>query len=198
MKTRLASLSSRTVSRIFGPVLIVPLIVLYLLFFHLGLTIQERLTLGPIILLTNYILPVLIFLLFRAKGYVHDNDASNLAERRPVIALMMVCWWVGVWMAFLYKAPWQFTSLLGFMALVTSVVVWMSSYTKVSIHAAGITMLYLVINVVFHWRYWWLFPAIVLVGWSRIYLKHHTFIQILAGILGVIAVFLTGGFVMLE
>lgn len=94
--------------------------------------------------------------------------------------------------------PTEILVFLMALILVLMVVLLITTFWKISVHAATITVVTVSINVLTDCQYWYLLFLIPIVMWARVYRKRHTVAQVIAGafINGVIvyAVFKLFGF----
>lgn len=94
--------------------------------------------------------------------------------------------------------PTEILVFLMALILVLMVVLLITTFWKISVHAATITVVTVSINVLTDCQYWYLLFLIPIVMWARVYRKRHTVAQVFAGAIvnGVIvyAVFKLFGF----
>ncbi|NTV30700.1 hypothetical protein HGA91_01800 [candidate division WWE3 bacterium] len=186
------------ISRIFSPFVAIPLLLFYLLFNNTNLNSYQQLHYFPVIVGFNYVAPIGLFLFFRWKRWISDLEVRTWSQRLILLTLVSFVSWIGVLFAFVVGLPSLFVSLLGYEVLVLTALTFLSRYTKVSLHIGINSALYFIIVQIFGATWWWLCVVLILIGWARWYLKHHTVSQLLLGFFSAGAVFLTGGFAMLE
>lgn len=183
---------AQLISRVFGPFSVVPLFFIYLLIFHTGLLSHQQWQLFPILLLYVFCVPVLGFIFFRLTGRISDIDVTNQKERFPLLVLILISGCFGTGLSYVGGAPVLFILSLFFVMLVLSVVSVITPFEKVSLHATMATTLYLIVISLLGESFWWLLIFILLICWSRWYLKKHTIFQLILGIAVPSLIFLTG------
>jgi membrane-associated phospholipid phosphatase len=128
-------------------------------------------------------LPVLYF--YRKK--VVDLDISKKEMRTPFFAVAAAFYSVAAAIFFATNTTIMFLLALSY-AFVTVILLVVNRFWKVSVHSAGVTGPVFALIFVFGFMVLPLALMIVLVSWSRIKLKKHTFTQTFVGALIPIAV----------
>ena len=128
-----------------------------------------------LLLFIDVVLPLMAYGHLLRKKEISDWDITRRAERVPLYAFTTVAHLGGVSVAWLFK-QWLLAQILGVFWLLAAVFTLITLKWKISIHmgvnAALVTYLGLG---------WWGLGLLVLVGWSRWYLKKHRLIQIVGG-----------------
>ncbi len=128
------------------------------------------------------IAPMLFIFYLYATDKISDLDMSIRTEREQVFIAFVVFYALGALDLWLIHAPAILTaSLVGYAASLL-IVQWITRYWKISTHSLGITAPLVALTVLFGDRPVPFYVLVPLVGWSRIYLRAHTFWQVVAGI----------------
>ncbi|MEK7605298.1 MAG: hypothetical protein AAB478_02105 [Patescibacteria group bacterium] len=132
------------------------------------------------------IVGIAVFVLFK-RGYFSDLDISK-KEQRPLFFLLVcvfaICYFLGLFylrgpLVLFISLSGLFFSLLVFSFLVTKV--------KASIHVATITAMIFSFSVLYGGQFFLLLFLIPLIGWSRIKIHRHTWIEVMVGaVLGIV------------
>ena len=109
------------------------------------------------------------------------HDTGTFRER--VFIAFVVFYALGAIDLWLIHAPAIMTASMAGYAASALVVQWITRYWKISTHALGITAPLVALTVLFGQRPAPFYILIPLVGWSRIYLRAHTLLQVVAGTL---------------
>lgn len=145
-----------------------------------GLSRPQFIFLGLSLLLLEVIFPVGLFILFLKKKLITDIDLTQRRQRPLYFSCLfllvafgsLLSYVAGTRLFFIIQLVELF--LIGGMIIIT--IFWkISGHTM--INAAGIFFL----NYFFGWQYWWLFCLLLPIGWSRWYLRKHTFPQLWLG-----------------
>lgn len=167
------------VSRVFDPVIEIPLLIASVIFMALANGLRFRFLI--FLMFTNAVLPALYMLWGLATKRISDWDMTRREERAGLYFFTIFCHLFGVVFAFLLgkvllaKILFIFWSLAVVFALIT--VVW-----KISIHAGVNAAALAFFNHYFGWQnYWWLALVLVAVLWARVEIKKHTWAQVTAG-----------------
>lgn len=168
-----------TISRVFDPVIEIPLLIASVIF--VALTNGLRFRFLVFLMITDALLPALYMLWGLATKRISDWDMTRRKERAGLYFFTIFCHLVGVVFAYLLgkvllaKILFIFWSLAVVFALIT--VVW-----KISIHAGVNAAALAFFNHYYGWkRYWWLVLVLVVVMWARVVIKKHTWAQVTAG-----------------
>ncbi len=129
------------------------------------------------------IAPMLFIFYLYATDRISDLDMSIRAERERVFIAFVVFYALGALDMWLIHAPAIMTASMAAYALSALIVQWITRYWKISTHALGITAPLVALAVLFGQRPAPFYILIPLVGWSRVYLRAHTLLQVIAGTL---------------
>ncbi|PIZ44700.1 hypothetical protein COY32_06100 [candidate division WWE3 bacterium CG_4_10_14_0_2_um_filter_41_14] len=182
---------ARIVSRITGPFTVVPLASLYILFFHTGVDITANVAFDLVFLSAVIVVPAAILSLFVLQGKVSDVDIRNRKERVPILAGILPSLWSAVYVAYAFDASKMFTYLTLSGALTLTALFIVTFWYKVSLHAAGMTVLFFMVYISQGVVAIILFPVLLVVWWARLTLKAHSLQQLVLGTLVPVVIFLT-------
>ena len=127
------------------------------------------------------IAPMLFIFYLYATDRISDLDMSIRAERERVFIAFVVFYALGAVDLWLIHAPAIMTASMAAYAVSTLVVQWITRYWKISTHALGITAPLVGLTVLFGQRPVPFYVLIPIVGWSRVHLRAHTPLQVIAG-----------------
>jgi membrane-associated phospholipid phosphatase len=134
--------------------------------------------------------PMLYVLWLYSTDRISDLDMSARGERENVFSVFVISYFVGTVVLYFIHAP---TILVASMAGYTAaafVVQTITRFWKISTHALGITAPLVALVVLYGQQPLPFAVLIPIVGWSRVYLKAHTTLQVVAGTaLGFISVY---------
>lgn len=129
------------------------------------------------------IAPMLFIFYLYATDRISDLDMSIRTERERVFIAFVVLYALGSLDLWLIRAPTIMTASMAGYAASLLIVQWITRYWKISTHALGITAPLVALTVLFGERPVPFYILIPLVGWSRVYLRAHTLLQVVAGTL---------------
>ena len=129
------------------------------------------------------IAPMLFIFYLYATDRISDLDMSIRAERERVFIAFVIFYALGAIDLWLIHAPTIMTASMAGYAASALIVQWITRYWKISTHALGVTAPLVALTVLFGERPVPFYALIPLVGWSRVYLRAHTLLQVLAGTL---------------
>ncbi len=167
------------VSRVFDPVIEIPFLLSAAVWFVLSNGFRWRFMV--LLLMVDAILPAMYFLYNLKKGYISDWDTTKRQERLGLYFFTILCHLFGVVLAYflgreaLFKILFVFWTLAVIFGLVTL-------FWKISVHAGVNGVLVAFFNYFYGWdKYWWLVLVLLLVLWSRVISKKHTWLQVGVG-----------------
>lgn len=177
MKRKLASLA-KLISRVFDPVWEIPIAIGLAVLFAIQEGLRWRF-LG-LLLFVDAIVPCVFFLIMLWHRQIKSWDMRDRRERVPLYFFTMLCHLGGIWLAReIGKVELaQILTVFWILGLIFSVVTY---FWKISIHAGVNSVLVIFVNMMTDWKYWYLLGIIPLVGWARVYGKHHHWGQFAAG-----------------
>jgi membrane-associated phospholipid phosphatase len=129
------------------------------------------------------IAPMLFIFYLYATDRISDLDMSIRTERERVFIAFVVLYACGALDLWLIHAPTIMTASMAGYAASLLIVQWITRYWKISTHALGITAPLVALTVLFGQRPLPFYILIPIVGWSRVYLRAHTPLQVVAGTL---------------
>ncbi len=138
------------------------------------------------ILLFNSILftsiaPMLFIFWLYATDRISDLDMSIRTERERVFIAFVIFYALGAVDLYIIQAPAIMTASMAGFAGSALIVQWITRYWKISTHALGVTAPLVALTVLFGARPLPFYVLIPAVGWSRVYLRAHTLLQVIAG-----------------
>ena len=132
-------------------------------------------------LIFGFISPVVLFLYYRKKGKIVDLDASIKEERTVPMSISVIFFIVGLLLLITFNINIVSIAFWFCYISITLIAIIINKNWKISAHTMGaagplaaVTYLFGPIALVF-------LIIVVLVGWSRIQLKCHSFSQVMAG-----------------
>ncbi|HEX3463536.1 MAG TPA: hypothetical protein VHS78_05735 [Candidatus Elarobacter sp.] len=129
------------------------------------------------------IAPMLFIFYLYATDRISDLDMSIRTERERVFIAFVVFYALGAIDLWVIHAPVIMTASMAAYAVSSLVVQWITRYWKISTHALGITAPLVALTVLFGQRPAPFYVLIPIVGWSRVYLRAQTVLQVVAGTL---------------
>jgi len=173
---------ARIVSTVFVPPSFT--IIIFTIFaFYLETDFTKILVTILVALIFGFISPIVLFLQYRKRGKIVDIDASIKEERTVPMSISLIFYIIGLIFLLVYKV--NIISIAFWFCYIsnTLIAILINKKWKISAHTMGasgpiaaltfvfgpVSLIYLVISV--------------LVGWSRIQLKCHSFGQVMAGVI---------------
>jgi len=134
------------------------------------------------VVLIFYILLPVVFFAFRMRaGRIADWDLTNKKERNSIYLFTIASHLWGVLLLALLGQVFLMKIFLVLLA-VSAVFMVVNLYWKISVHAGVNALLMVLLNSFYGWKiFGWLMVVLLLVLWSRVYLKKHTITQVMIG-----------------
>jgi membrane-associated phospholipid phosphatase len=185
LKTNIA----KHISFFLGPTLIP---ILYtIVVFNSGLTENQLLIVAPAIFLLLVVTPIAYLFLAPKAGLIKTWEMVKRKERYQFFIILILLTIAGSVIIFYFGN--ELLLKLNLLFLFTIVVLFaITLFWKISLHVAINTASSLVVNFLFNWSFPLLYLTIPLVAWSRLVLKRHSSLQLLAGFIVTFGIFLTG------
>jgi membrane-associated phospholipid phosphatase len=179
---------ARIVSTVFVPPSFT--IIIFTIFaFYLETDFTKILVTILVALIFGFVSPIVLFLQYRKKGKIVDIDASIKEERTVPMSISLMFYIIGLIFLLVYNV--NIIAIAFWFCYISNTLIAISinKKWKISAHTmgasgpiAGVTFLFGPVALIF-------LVISVLVGWSRIQLKCHSFPQVIAG--GILAFFST-------
>lgn len=167
------------VSRVFDPVVEIPILLAGSVYYALSNGLRWRFLV--MLLVVDALLPALYMVYGLMKGKIKDWDITKREERMGLYFFTIFAHLFGVVAAYVVGKTDLFEILLVFwtMAVVFAVV---TLFWKISVHAGTNAAVVAFFNHYYGWdRFWWLVLVLIVVLWSRVEIKKHTWAQVLVG-----------------
>ncbi len=122
---------------------------------------------------------------FSVGMYLRKRLDLNNKDRkfRSYFLIAMIAGWLFVTIVYWSNFS-QFVRDALIIALITIIILLINNiYYRISFHVSLSTSLLILINHFSDWKFWIWFLIVPLIGWSRVYLKKHTLVQVIAGFL---------------
>ena len=177
---------SHKVARIISTVFVPPSFTI-IIFTIFAITLESEtskiLSTISIAVILGFIAPVALFLIFRKRGKVTDQDASIKEERTIPFFIALVFYLIGLFLMIRFNL--NIISIAFWFCYIsnTLITIIINKYWKISAHSMGASGPFAALIYAFGVIGLFLFPVVILVGWSRIKLKCHSLSQVVAGIL---------------
>jgi membrane-associated phospholipid phosphatase len=125
--------------------------------------------------------PMLYVLWLYSTDRIADLEMSIRSERERVFGVFVIFYSAGAAALWLLHAPALLVASMGGYATATLVTQYITRYWKISTHAIGITAPLVALIYLYGQQPLPFLVLIPIVGWSRVYLKAHTPLQVIAG-----------------
>lgn len=179
---------ARVASRVLDPVWEIPLALLLAIAFAVKEGLRWRF-LG-LILFIDAVVPMIFFLTMLYHRQLSGWDMQKRAERLPIYLFTLICHLGGLWLAHELGRV-ELVRVLSVFYSVAIVFFLVTMQWKISLHSGVNAVVITTINIFYGWHLWWLYGLLYLVMWARVYQKHHTWPQVLAGaVVGGVVVFI--------
>lgn len=174
------------VSRIFDPVMEIPLVLGVAVWY--AVNYQLRIRFLVLLLVVDAVLPALYMIVELMRGKISDWDMTKKEERRGLYIFTVFCHFFMMLFAYFLGKIVLAKVLLVFWSL-TLVFAIITYYWKISVHAGVNAAALAFFNHIWGWsNYWWLLLILLIVLWARVVIKKHSWAQVIAGSLLPIAV----------
>ncbi|MFA6980865.1 MAG: phosphatase PAP2 family protein [Ignavibacteriaceae bacterium] len=180
---QLKNFSYRT-ARIISTLFVPPTLTLFS-FLYLGLQLEPTSAKQVVVigsgLLWTFLLPIIFFVIMLKKKKIINQDAELKEERTFPFLFGLSLLLIGYFLLRVFNVqPLTQTFWLCYI-INTGAIILINKTWKISIHALGIAAPLALFSFMESWIAVPLLLLLFLVGWSRIYLKCHTFAQVIAG-----------------
>ncbi len=178
--------TSNKLARIISTLFVPPsfTIIVYAVFaFTLETEASKKILTFLIPFIFGFVLPIAMFFILRKKGKLVDQDASIKEERTFAFLIAIIFYLIGL--VIMRNFNLNIISIAFWFCYIsnTIITIFINKYWKISAHSMGASGPFAVLIFVFGWIGFLMLPIVLLVGWSRVKLKCHSFAQVKAGII---------------
>jgi membrane-associated phospholipid phosphatase len=178
--------NSNKIARIISTLFVPPSFTLLIfIFFAFHFEIEALKIIETIVVSTSFgfILPILLFIILRKKNKIVDLDASIKEERTVPFLIASIFYAIGLILMIIMQLNIVTIALWFCYITNTLLTVVINRYWKISAHSMGASgalaaLFFAIGNDTFLFL-----PLVLILGWSRIKLKCHSFSQVAAGII---------------
>jgi len=173
---------ARFISTIFVPPSFT-IIVFTLFAFILETETLQRIVTILVAFILGFFAQIILFLILRRRGKIIDLDASKKEERTYPFLIAVGFYVIGLIVLILFKVN-IITIAFWFCYISnTLLTILINKYWKISAHAMGVSGPLAAVTYVFGPLTLIFLVIVIIVGWSRVHLKVHDFLQVFAGII---------------
>jgi len=170
------------ISRIFDPIiLLLPLGIVSIFSHHVDG--YNRLFWAFILVIFLGILPIITVWLGLKKGKISDIDFTDRHQRTPYIVAIIFYWFLAVILIWSLSGPDFILRLIIAAITIGLIVMSINFFWKISNHSLIITASSFFVNMLYDWKFVWIFILIPVVCWSRLIQKKHTVLQLFGGVM---------------
>lgn len=178
--------TARIISRVFEPILWVPLVVI-LSIYKVQATYIEKIYSTAVLLFFVFLFPLVYFLNSIFIKKTMDIDVTLREQRKKILVIFSISFLVGVlYTHFINQKIFLITLAVFFAFLALSIITF---FWKISFHSGLNTLLMLLVVHFYGLKFAWLFLFLIPIFYSRLALKKHSIWQLLAGFVVSFAVF---------
>ena len=143
--------------------------------------IQAHLIWKGFILLNLFLLPCIYGLYIYKNRIISDEHISRRAERIPHFIFISILYGINFFITTFWNAPPYLNFLSAIFFFLSAVLTTITCFWKISVHVAGIVNFVILLSYFTKISIWVFVPLVILVGASRIKIKNHSLIEVLAG-----------------
>jgi membrane-associated phospholipid phosphatase len=173
-------LTARIISTLFVPPSFT-LIIFTLFAFKFESVPLKIMTTILVALLLGFSLPIVLFIILRKKGKIVNSDATIKEERTLPFTVSIFFYLIGLML--LITAHVNLISIAFWFCYIsnTVLIIIINKYWKISAHMMGASGPFAALCFVYGFGALPIIILLLVIGWSRIYLKCHNIYQVLAG-----------------
>ena len=181
---------AKYLSIILGPHVWLPVIFI-LMIFNSGLERQQLLIILPSVLILQVIVPILYLFFAPRIGWINHWDMGIREERKPFLIMMIILSFISFSIIYFFGNSFLLNLNIIFISLLF-ILLGITKYWKISLHASLNTSAAIIINFLFDWKLPFLYFTIPIIFWARLELKKHTPAQLVAGVIVTAIIILLG------
>ncbi len=171
---------AQTLSIVFGPFLWP--ITLSTIILKAGLPIQQSFVLLPAVLFLQIIIPYAYIFWLYTGSQISDLDITKREERYKVMIVTLISFLLSLGSIY-FLGNLLILKLLLLAFLILAVNTLITFFWKISLHMTLNIVFVLTMNYLYDWRLPILYVCLPLIFWSRLYLKKHTVLQLIGGLI---------------
>jgi membrane-associated phospholipid phosphatase len=168
------------VSEVLAPIVVIP-VVIVVIALESTRSVPRGLGLAAIAITFSAGTPYLVLMVGVRNGRFGDRHVRARHQRPALLAFTLVSVACGLAVLAWLHAPHDLIALVAAMVVGMAVTLVATTRWKVSIHASCVAGVIGAFGLLISSWAWLLLPLVVLVGWSRTFLRRHTLAQVAAG-----------------
>lgn len=174
------------ISRVLNPMVVLTVVIVLV-------AVEEPDTGGHIAIFTSILfifsvlIPVLMVLHMRWQGQINHLFIAERHKRLRVLYFVIGSFWLGVVVLDILGAPLALRALMGCVAVLGSMALFITWQWKISLHAVGIWACYAIVMTTYGAGAWLAIVPAGAVSWARLALGAHSLAQVLVGsVMGIV------------
>jgi len=170
------------ISTLFFPIINSIITFMLIIFFDKNITIKDQILFFSITIIFYIIIPMMSIMILKSLKKIESFDIFEREKRIIPLTMTVISYFIGFFVFSNYfEAPLLLKSLMLCYAINTFIVLIITFWWKVSIHALGVSGPIVALHFFFGNIIIPFYLIILLVGYSRVILKRHTVAQVVVG-----------------
>ncbi|MDP6041337.1 MAG: hypothetical protein QGG64_22510 [Candidatus Latescibacteria bacterium] len=177
---------ARHISRILNPMVVLTFVIVLVAVEEPGADIHVAI-LASILFTFSVLIPILLVLYMRWKGQINHLFIAERHRRLRALFFVTGSFWLGCGILNILSAPLGLRVLMGCVAVLGGLALFVTWQWKISLHAVGIWACYAIIMSIYGANAWFAIVPACAVSWARLALRAHSLAQVLGGsVMGVV------------
>ncbi|HCK99041.1 MAG TPA: hypothetical protein DHW42_02890 [Candidatus Marinimicrobia bacterium] len=171
---------ARFISTVLHPFIVAP-VTFFLLLQNTDLPVVNRIIVFSVASIAAVFLPLIHVYLMKRRGHTSGLDIPEREKRISPFIVSIINYSLALIVIWLLRGPKVFIILMWAYVFNTIVATLITKYWKISIHGMALGGPIAALGQVISLQFYWFIPSVFLMLYSRVKLKAHTPMQVLAG-----------------